>query len=769
MPMLILFRPVTKILLVLSILVLTMGFSHAAISDPLSDGDAAISRASDLQQVGQFELAVREWRSARLHFQAAGNREREIEAMLGEAEAMRATGRYSQAMKVLNDADQVAGQAGLEGMQAHIAASLSGLYLQTGNRGEAERMLTVAQAYSGSMKDKSRQATLANHRGNLMVALERYPEALAAYAQAADLASEATEPVLQGQILVNAARAAQLAGDITQADTLTRKAFSLANAWPDSRDKAWVLVSLGQLWSGTLTPADPALAGQILTSARLTAQKTGDASALSYALGYQARLYAGKGRTREAMELDTQAIAATGSLAVPEIVYRWYWHRGKLRGAQGEMDGAIADYRQAVTAMQSIRGDLPVASAAGKSSFRDVLAPMYFELANLLLKQASASSGEVRQRYLREARATVEQTKAAELQDYFQDKCVAAQQDRLGQASSRLDKGVAVIYPIMLEDRLELLADFDDGTIEQFTLAVPSASMVEKANQLRARLEKRTTREYLPLAQEMHAWLIGPMERALEKHEVKTLVFVPDGVLRTIPMAALHDGERFLIAKYAIATTPSLGLTDLRPSATARGGRVLLSGLTESVQGFPGLPNVAEELQEIGLMYKGKTLKDQDYLLGNVDDEMSQSPYNVVHIASHGQFESDVRKTFLLAYDGRLTLDHLEKLIAPSRYREQQLSLLTLSACQTAAGDDRAALGLAGVAVKAGAVSALASLWFVNDQSATLLVSGFYQQLNQPGAGKAFALQQAQLKMTADKRFGHPGYWSPFLLIGNWR
>ena len=84
------------------------------------------------------------------------------------------------------------------------------------------------------------------------------------------------------------------------------------------------------------------------------------------------------------------------------------------------------------------------------------------------------------------------------------------------------------------------------------------------------------------------------------------------------------------------------------------------------------------------------------------------------------------------------------------------------------AGDDRAALGLAGVAIKAGARSALASLWFVNDQSSTLLVTEFYRHLRQPGVTKARALQQAQLKMIGDNRFSHPGYWAPYLLIGNW-
>jgi len=128
-----------------------------------------------------------------------------------------------------------------------------------------------------------------------------------------------------------------------------------------------------------------------------------------------------------------------------------------------------------------------------------------------------------------------------------------------------------------------------------------------------------------------------------------------------------------------------------------------------------------------------------------------------------------VRNTFVLTHDTKLTLNILESLIRPSQYRGQPVELLVLSACQTAAGDDRAALGLAGVAVKAGARSALASLWFVNDQSTSALVAEVHRQLqSSPTISKAHALQAAQIKLLNDRRYHHPCYWSPFLIIGNW-
>jgi CHAT domain-containing protein len=137
-------------------------------------------------------------------------------------------------------------------------------------------------------------------------------------------------------------------------------------------------------------------------------------------------------------------------------------------------------------------------------------------------------------------------------------------------------------------------------------------------------------------------------------------------------------------------------------------------------------------------------------------------------VASHAQFERDADNTFLLAYDGKLTMNRLERMLAANLFRERPVELLTLSACQTAVGDERAALGLAGVALKAGSRSALASLWFVSDEATASLISEFYRVLQEPAASKADALRQAQLSLIARREFRHPAYWAPFLLIGNW-
>jgi CHAT domain-containing protein len=178
---------------------------------------------------------------------------------------------------------------------------------------------------------------------------------------------------------------------------------------------------------------------------------------------------------------------------------------------------------------------------------------------------------------------------------------------------------------------------------------------------------------------------------------------------------------------------------------------------------------VQDEVKNLESIYGGPELLNAQFVQKNVEQEFSANTYSIVHIASHGHFDSDARKTFVLTYDGKLTLDELERIIRPSELKNQPVELLTLSACQTAAGDDRAALGLAGIAVKAGARSALASLWYVNDETSTMLISDFYTNLhNEAGISKAKALQQAQIKLLSNPRYGHPCFWAPYQIIGNW-
>jgi CHAT domain-containing protein len=232
-------------------------------------------------------------------------------------------------------------------------------------------------------------------------------------------------------------------------------------------------------------------------------------------------------------------------------------------------------------------------------------------------------------------------------------------------------------------------------------------------------------------------------------------------------MAALHNGERFLVERFAVAVTPSLKLLApkaLVPSET----RLLLAGVSDSVQGFPALEGVRKELAEIRDLYGGELLLDNDFQLTRLEEAFRERRPGVVHLATHATFTGDPQTSFVLTHDGKLTMDGLSELVGAGRFSEEPLELLVLSACSTAAGDDRAALGLSGVAVRAGARSAMGSLWNVSDEASSELVVGFYRALDRPGFSKAQALQHAQRQLLGSPGFEHPFYWAPFLVINNW-
>jgi CHAT domain-containing protein len=277
----------------------------------------------------------------------------------------------------------------------------------------------------------------------------------------------------------------------------------------------------------------------------------------------------------------------------------------------------------------------------------------------------------------------------------------------------------------------------------------------------------------------MYDWLIRPFEADLQQTQVKTLVFVQDGIFRSVPMAALHDGTHFLVQRYAIATTPSLTLTDPKQlNRTAL--RVLALGLTKAAkidnESFQALPNVSQEIDGIKQSIpNSKQLLDEEFTRDRLKQELSQTVYPIIHVATHGKFGTDPKDTFIVTGDDRkLTLSDLDQLIRNVSRNTEPLELISLTACETAVGNDRSALGLAGVAVQAGARSALASLWTVNDATTAELSKEFYARLRTPNLSKSDALQDVQKsfiegKVAIDgKQYTHPAYWAPFVLIGNW-
>lgn len=303
------------------------------------------------------------------------------------------------------------------------------------------------------------------------------------------------------------------------------------------------------------------------------------------------------------------------------------------------------------------------------------------------------------------------------------------------------------------------------------------------------RLDTQTLRgrgdSYLKSGKQVYDWMIGKfdiLQQKEEKNFIDTLVFIQDGILRNVPMAALYDhkNEIFLIQRYAVATIPSLTLTKPEP-INRQNLRVLALGLSKKAEvdgkEFKALSNVVKEVEEVRKKISGKKLLDPQFTYENIEKELKKDSYPIIHIATHGQFGIRPEDTFIVTGDSKkITFNELDKIIRRFARNTEPLELLALTACETGTGDNRSALGLGGVAVQAGAKSALASLWVIDDGIATQLAVDFYDELlRSSNVTKAKALQTVLIKFITKekvdengKTFNHPRYWSPFVMIGNW-
>jgi CHAT domain-containing protein len=339
-------------------------------------------------------------------------------------------------------------------------------------------------------------------------------------------------------------------------------------------------------------------------------------------------------------------------------------------------------------------------------------------------------------------------------------------------------------------DRLELILITAQGNPIRRSTSATRAEVLRMAKEFRYKLTDPTDRTgSLAPAQKMYQWLVTPIEADLQQLNIKNLAYIMDAGLRSIPLAALHDGKQFIIERYSVGLMPSLSLTDTRYS-DVRNSSVLAMGMEKFADKSP-LPSVPVELSVItDKLWSGKSFLNDTFTLSNLQAARDSKPYGIIHLATHAQYlPGEPEKSYLQLWDTKLRLAQLRQM----GLHKPPVELLVLSACRTALGDEQNELGFAGLAAQAGAKTVLASLWYVSDEGTLVLMTEFYEQLKQVPM-KAEALRLAQLAMLrgevrldggflvtnqgsfplpphlealGDIDLTRPSYWSAFTLIGN--
>ncbi len=530
------------------------------------------------------------------------------------------------------------------------------------------------------------------------------------------------------------------------------------------------------------------LATAHLETARTLALARNDLPLLLEADDALSQMHEDAERFDRAMVLVDEALAR-GAAVPPGVAgmarVQLHWRQGRLALRFKRPELARAAFMRAVDEIESIRSDIPIEYEDGQSSFRKTLAPIYLGLADLLLQQSSSQPPAERTQTLKRVRSVVELVKQTEFQDYLGDRCLV-ETDAVGGVAA----GTAILYPIIFADRLELLLETARG-IERFTSPVSARLLTRRANELAETL-RRAPRGGMEASRDLYDWLIRPLLATIDSQAIVTLVVVPDGVLRLVPIAALNDGQHYLIEAVAVATIPGLTMTNVTPpkgksvalmAGLSEPGPVvdrLPKGFTQAILGPEGtrspsglkdalsLPGVKREIDGLSKLLTGDTLMDSGFTAGAFERRFNSSTYQVVHIASHGVFGGSAAESFIMTYDELLTMDRLQSLLGESANRKAPIELLTLSACETAEGDDRSPLGISGAALKAHAKSAIGTLWPVEDTAAEKVMQAFYADLRGGLVTKAEALRRAQLQLLRDERYSHPFFWAPFIVVGNW-
>ena len=724
---------------------------------------------------GFDDQATKFWEKLVKEIPFSGNWKHKITVLSRLASAYQNLGMKRLALARLQSALVIANKYKSEFDIQRIKGQLGVSYTYTPDHKQAEGFLSESLNMAKAEGNKETITLALMNMGNLRFVEERFDEAVDYFEQCIELVDSQMNKNLLAKVFINAGLSAERNNNWEDSIKFVKRGMEALKQSEDSYEKANLLTTAGRTYH-TLLIHYPSLEQNLITetynayqSAIKVAEDLNNSKFLSYAYGYLSELYEFKNLETEALHLARKAAFHAQTVNLPEALYQWQWQVADLLKKSGRLEEAIRAYTNAVETLETIRHDLSnsLGNRSDHSSFFRSSNALYFELADLLLLYAEKiESSDKSSQYLFRAREVIELLKSAEIEDYLRDECANIGSSRLKKIET-VAEDTAIVYIIPLVDRVELLVTISEE-IYGFKVAITKTILFSEVKRFRNQLETRPIHKYLNSAQRIYSWLIEPLYDLMVSKGITTLVFISDGPLRTVPMAALHDGKEFLINQFAIAVSP--GLTLMAPESIVRKElQVIKSGISESVQGFPPLNYVTSELESIHELLGGELLLDHDFLLADMEREVMENQYTIVHIASHGRFHSDPKQTFVLTYDDRLTLNRLEKILRTGQFRGKPIELLTLSACETAAGDDRAALGLAGVAMKSGARSVLATLWNINDQASSNLIIEFYEQLKiHPSMSKAKALQQAQLSLLKDLRYDHPCYWSPFLIVGNW-
>ncbi|MCC5622818.1 tetratricopeptide repeat protein, partial [Nostoc sp. CHAB 5715] len=462
-----------------------------------------IAQALDVQgqlqlAQGQAEAALTTWQKAADIYQQIGDKARLTRNQINSAQALQALGLYLQANKILNEVQQTLTSLPDSLLVATGLRSLGNIRRVVGDLNVSRLVLGKSLAVAKRVQSPKAIAEAQLSLGNTARAQQDTEAALQYYQQAAAVS---VSSITRIQAHLNLLSLLLEKKQDQDALALSSQIQSEISNLPPSRTTVYTRIkfaqNLTQLKEKTSidTPSWLNIAQQLSTAIK-QAQSLQDRRAESYAMGSLGELYEKTGQFSDAQELTDKALFIAQSINASDIAYQWQWQLGRILKKKGDIKGAIASYNVAYKTLQSLRGDLVAINPDVQFSFRENIEPVYRELVELLLRSPESSSASVpfekleqrdasllkanaprspqdgiNQDNLKLARDVIESLQLAELDNFFRSACLNPTQE-LDPVVDKKDQRAAVIYPIILPDRLDVILKLPNQELRHYKIVI---------------------------------------------------------------------------------------------------------------------------------------------------------------------------------------------------------------------------------------------------------------------------------------------------------
>ncbi len=677
--------------------------------------------------------------------------------------------------------------------------NLGNAYYSLGKYDKAIEFHLQSLEIKREIKDRRGEGNGLGNLGNAYYSLGKYDKAIEFQLQRLAIAREIKDRSGEGDGLGNLGNAYYSLGKYDKAIEFHLQSLAIAREIKDRSGEGDGLGNLGSAYY-SLGKYDKAIEFQLQRLAIVREIK--DRSGEGKALNNLAAAYEKLNRDREAMISCQQALIIAREIGNRDDEGLALANLGILLSKAKRPELAILFYKQSINVREAIRKDIRKLDKDIQKSYLETVSSSYKHLADLLIQQDR----------IMEALQVLDLLKVQELEDYLKnikgsdrsaqgvkllepEKAISlkfgaisfenspeinsqlankiqqlpkAEINKVPDYLQKIPQGTALLYPLILGDRLEIILFSPNTTPINRTVNISQKELETLVIDFRSGLLDSGSEDVKEAAAKLYKLLIKPIESDLTQAKVTTILYAPDGQLRYIPLAALYNGKQWLAEKYRINNLISYSLFNFAPKlknqpnilAGAFGGKA-----NEKKFGQIGLPATLTEVQAIANSFTNSvTLTEEGFSRQAIESQFKN--HNILHLATHAKFNTGTPdNSFIIFGNGdKIRLNEITDWQIPN------IDLIVLSACQTGVGklgDGIEILGFGYQIQKAGAKNAIASLWSVNDEGTQALMEAFYGELKKGDVSSTEALHRAQVALIKSPKYNHPNYWSAFFAIGN--